>query len=417
MSKSTQAQFAGGAGLSGHLDPVACAEQVCEQARRTLGDCPVDLALVFASGRHARSMSTIGETVGRTLAPRVLIGATAEGVVGGHTELERESGVSLLALSMPGIELQTFTSEDLPPLPDEIDDNALRSLADAIGADPETRAVLFFADPFSTPMMRIMPALSRLDEVTGASRPAPIIGGMASAGDKPGSNALILNDTMYMTGAIGVAISGPVTVDTVVSQGCKPIGDPMVITKARRNIIFTLGNRPALEALQETVESLPEAERELLRNGLFIGRVVDEYKEHFGRGDFLIRAVMGVEESHGAMAVGDIVRVGQTVQLHVRDAETASEDLEFLMSAQSLLGPAFGALVCTCNGRGTRLFQAPGHDALRITTALDAGKGAAPVAGFFAAGEIGPVGDESFLHGHTASIAVFRPGAPAVDAH
>jgi small ligand-binding sensory domain FIST len=345
-----------------------------------------------------------------------MIGVSAESILCGRTELEGEAGVAILALSLPGVQLHPFTSDDLPAVKDPDDTATVEKIARATGVGADTRAILFFGDPFSTPLLGLMPALSRLHEVSDAPFASPIVGGMASAASKPGENALMLNNRIRNRGGVGVSISGPVTIDTVVSQGCRPIGEPMLITKARRNIILSLGNRPALEVLQDTVNELPEEERELLRNGLFIGRAVDEYKEHLGRGDFLIRAVMGVEETNNAMAVGDIVHVGQTVQLHVRDAASATEDLEILMSAQSLLGPAFAALACTCNGRGSRLFDQPGHDAVRIASALRNTTRETPVAGFFAAGEIGPVGHESFLHGHTASIAIFRPGPPAVDA-
>lgn len=404
------AGFAGAAGLSGHLDPRVAAQQVCEQARDALGPGSVDLAFLFASGTHARMMEQIGEHVRSGLEPRTMLGVTAEGVIAGETELE-ETGLSILAMRLPGVALHEFTSDDLPAFGDEPNEEQLAALAEAIGADPWTRAAFLFGDPFSTPLLKMLPAMSRVHEVADMDRALPVFGGMASAGEKPGRNTLLLGGVSRRSGAVGVTIGGPITIDWVVSQGCRPIGEPMVITGARRNIVFTLGGRPAVEAIREAIEAVEDEERTLLRNGMFLGRAVSEYKDRFGRGDFLIRAVMGADERQGAIAVGDIMRVGQTVQLHVRDAGTASEDLELMMSAQSLQAPPIGALVCTCNGRGTRLFEEANHDALRVARALGAG-GPAALAGFFAAGEIGPIGDESFLHGHTASVALFREGAP-----
>jgi small ligand-binding sensory domain FIST len=207
-----------------------------------------------------------------------------------------------------------------------------------------------------------------------------------------------------------VTISGEVSIDVLVSQGCRPIGTPLVVTKGRRNVIRELGGRRALDVVRQIVESMDESTRSLIANGMFIGRVVNEYKERFGRGDFLIRAVLGVEQQSGAIVVGDSVRVGQTVQFHVRDAGTANEDLRLLLVAQQLQTPPVGAMLFTCNGRGTRLFGEEHHDARTVSEALKGDDGSTmPLSGFFAAGEIGPIGNQSFVHGHTATLALIRP--------
>jgi small ligand-binding sensory domain FIST len=207
-----------------------------------------------------------------------------------------------------------------------------------------------------------------------------------------------------------VSISGHTEVDCVVSQGCRPIGPPVVITKGKNNVVAELGGRKPLEVVQEIAQDLDEKERFLLSKGLLVGVVIDEYKDRFGRGDFLIRNVVGIDQKNGAMAVADVIRVGQTIQFHVRDAETAREDLQLLLDAQELKEKPFAGLLFTCNGRGERLFETPNHDVGVVRERL----GRIPVAGFFAAGEIGPVGDGSFVHGHTASLALFRtkPGRP-----
>ena len=205
-------------------------------------------------------------------------------------------------------------------------------------------------------------------------------------------------------GFVGVSLSGEIEVETVVSQGCRPIGRPLVITKAHENIVEQLGGKPALVALREIVDELDAEQRELLQHGLLIGRAISEYRERFGRGDFLVRNIIGVDQEKGALALADFARVGQTVQFHVRDAATASEDLTLMLEVQKVDDPPAGALLFSCNGRGTRMFSALNHD---ITVARRA-MPATPVAGFFAAGEIGPVGGENFIHGHTASFALFR---------
>ncbi len=211
-------------------------------------------------------------------------------------------------------------------------------------------------------------------------------------------------------GAVGCLFSGGVRFRTVVSQGCRPIGRTFVITKADRNVIQELGGRPALERLGEVFETLPEEDRDLARRALHVGRVTDEHKIEFRRGDFLVRNVLGADEEHGALAIADLVRRGQTVQFHVRDAATAGEDLRALLGEQASFlrdHPARGALLFSCNGRGTRLFPVPDHD----VTAVRHGLGEVPVAGFFAGGEIGPVGGQNFLHGFTASVVLLcEPG-------
>ena len=206
-----------------------------------------------------------------------------------------------------------------------------------------------------------------------------------------------------------MAISGGVVVRTLVSQGCRPIGRPIIVTRADRNLIRELGRRPSLEVLRELFEELPTEDQERVESGLHIGRVINEYQDTFGRGDFLVRNVMGADDT-GGIAINDMVRVGQTVQFHVRDAETADEDLRSMVEGERLDRPATrvaGALLFSCNGRGTRLFPGPDHD----VGVLRERYGPVPVAGFFAMGEIGPIGGQNFVHGYTASIVLFEEPA------
>ncbi len=425
-------------GLSALPDPFAAAEHVCEQAGAALGRGPADLAMLFFSSPHVPFAESIAATVRRRFDARCLIGCSAESVLAGQVELERVPGVSLLVGRLPGVEFTTFTHEQVPALNDP--DDAASMVADVIGAGPDLRATFLLVDPFSVPLVKLVPAMS-----TAVQRAAPpavpgdedtsfpvLVGGLASAAKAPGANRMILNDTVVNSGAVGVSLRGPVRVDAIVSQGCRPFGPTFLITKARGNIIFELGGRPALEAVHEAVGELTDADRHKLGAGLFVGRVIDEYKPRFGRSDFLIRNVMGVDKNRGAIAVGDLVRVGQTVRLHLRDAATADEDLALLMDAQKLRDRPAGSLLITCNGRGARLFGRPHHDASAVARAfgtVESGQERAkagrtitapaldvppplPLAGFFGAGEIGPVGHESHLHGHTACVAMFRaPGA------
>jgi len=242
----------------------------------------------------------------------------------------------------------------------------------------------------------------------------PTVGGMASAASQSGDNGLLLNGRVLDEGAVGVAIGGRhIRVDCTVSQGCRPIGEPWVITRARHNLIQEVGGQPIMDAVQQTAREAESEDRALVQeHGLLVGRVINEYKSRFGRGDFLIRNILGADQDTGYIAVSDLMRIGQTIQFHVRDRHTAEEDLRLLLQNQKLHGPASGALLCTCNGRGQRLFHQPALESSLVREAF----GHAPLAGFFASGEVGPVGDVNFLHGFTASLAVFRSVDAETDA-
>ncbi len=362
------------------------------------GGVDVDLAMVFFTAHHADEAVNLVEKLWLELDPEVLIGCSAEGVIGGDREIEREPGLVVLTGQLPGVTVHPFhiAADDWRELLADPEEMKAR-----LGIGPLTRGMIGFGDPFTTPTNQFLAAL---DE---ASPNAPLIGGMASSAREPGQNLLLRNDQVLDDGFVGVSLSGPIEVQTIVSQGCRPIGRPLVITKARENVIEQLGGRPALESLRELVESLPPAEKELLSHGLLIGRAISEYRESFGRGDFLVRNLMGVDQKSGAIAVTDHIRVGQTVQFHVRDAATASEDLTLMLETQNYGPSAAAALLFSCNGRGTRMFSQLSHDIGVARHAMPQ----TPVAGFFAAGEIGPVGGRNFIHGHTASLALLRPAS------
>jgi small ligand-binding sensory domain FIST len=250
-------------------------------------------------------------------------------------------------------------------------------------------------------------------------------GAISGAGARPGVHEFILDGRVARSPGVGLTLCGPVQVDTVISQGCRPLGPNMVVTQARENLILGLGGRPALTVIREIVAEATEGQRRLLRRGMCVGRVIDEYKDRFGRDDYVIRNIAGADEATGAVATNDEFRVGQTIRLHLRDAETAHEDLEMLLDGQALHARPLGGLLVASASRGQRLFQEPGHDAETIMRAFDGSRarapavgaaprlGPMPMAGFFGAGEIGPLGDgASALHGHTACLALFRALPP-----
>ncbi len=355
-----------------------------------------DVAFVFFTAHHAEEAGNIVEKLWLKLDPQVMIGCSAGGVIGGEQEIEREPGLAVMVGQLPGVSLHPFHI-GIDDWGDVLRDNeALRS---RIGCGPETRAIIGFGDPFTTPINQFLTTLD------SAAPESPLVGGMASSARQPGQNLLIRNDEMLDGGFVGVSLSGPVEVQTIVSQGCRPVGRSMVITKGQKNVIEQLGGKPAMMVLKEMIDSLPPADKELLSHGLLIGRVISEYRETFGRGDFLVRNLTGVDQDSGAIAMTDHVRVGQTIQFHVRDAQTADEDLTLMLETQAYGPAAAGALLFNCNGRGTNMFSQRSHDIEAARRAMPA----TPVAGFFAAGEIGPVGGRNFIHGHTASFALLRP--------
>ncbi len=263
----------------------------------------------------------------------------------------------------------------------------------------EPQALLLLTDPYSFPVDVALRGLHR--EYPGL----PVLGGMASAASGPGGNRLVLNHQVFTDGAVGAIVGPGVTLSSVVSQGCRPIGRPLAVTRAERNIIYELAGQPALHRLMQMAkDGMSGRDVQLINQGLHMGLVIDEHKADFARGDFLIRNVIGADRANGAIAIGDEVEVGTTVQFHVRDAEAADEDLREMLADRR----AEGVLLFTCNGRGTRLFDEPDHDAGVIGDLL----GDPPVAGFFAAGEIGPVGGHNFVHGFTASMALFEERLP-----
>ncbi len=382
--------------LSVEPDVGKAVAEVCDRTMSKIGG-PPDLAVVFISADRAGMCDQIAADVCSRLGSDRLVGCTGESIVGVGREVEGDPAMSLWLARLPGTHVLpmhlTFerTSEGGSILgwPDELMDDW-----------PADCSLLVLGEPFT------FPAELLLEQVNDHHPGVPVIGGMASGGATPGEHRLLLGPQSMDEGAVAVLLDGSVRVRPLVSQGCRPIGKHFVITKAERNIILELGGRPALVQLQSVFAELPTREQELVNQGLHVGRVVSEYQDRFEQGDFLVRNVIGADPESGAVAIGDYVRVGQTVQYHIRDWQTADADLQQLLaeSRNRSISPTDGALLFTCNGRGTRLFPEPHHDALAIKDAL----GDIPLAGFFAQGELGPVGGKNFIHGFTASMALFE---------
>jgi small ligand-binding sensory domain FIST len=376
-------------GLSDEFDAVEAFSDAARQARRGLG-APCDLCFVFAGAPHLGRGKWILSAVHDELEPDCLIGCGAGGVVGAGREIEEGPGAVVWAASLPEATLSTHELEV-----ERVEDGAeLHGLPDP---DALGEALVVLADPYTFPTEAL---LAHLNEV----RPGmPVLGGLASAA-AAGSASLFRDGDVVDGGAVACSLAG-VEVLTCVSQGAAPVGPEMTVTAAEGNVIEELASQPAIERLREAIASLDPREQELASGGLLLGIVIDENQPEYERGDFLVRPIVGADPSAGTIAAGERVRVGQTVRMHVRDGASADEDLRAALRSQvAALGAsgAAGALLFTCNGRGSHMFQVPDHDAAAIDDALGI-----PAGGFFCAGEIGPVGGRNFLHGFTATMAVF----------
>jgi small ligand-binding sensory domain FIST len=388
MSPATRTRRVG-AGLSVAPTASEASAEAAREARAAVGGAPVDLACLFLSPEHFASAEEAVAAVEEELAPRHLLGCVAEGVVAGLRELETGPGAAVWAASLPGAEIETFHS--LAVATDE--GVAVTSFPELDGAD----LVALVVDPFSFPAAGF---LSKLNEEEDS---APLVGGLASGGGEPDTQALFVDGEVVYEGAVGAVLRGA-PVRTVVSQGCEPVGRDAVITNAEGNVVFELAGEPALERLKDDLATMTEdQQRSAARGGVLAGLVIDENRAEYRRGDYLMRGLMGVDEDTGALAVDEAVRVGQTLRFHVRDADAADEDLRENLAHAIDGDRVAGALLFTCNGRGTSLFSAPDHDARAVGELL----GGDALAGFFCAGEIGPVGGKPFLHGFTATLAVF----------
>jgi small ligand-binding sensory domain FIST len=373
------------AALSEHPLATHATGEVVGEVLERLGGMPPDLAVLFVTRPHLGALEDIAASVRTMLRPTTLLAATAVSVLGGREEAEEVAAVSLWA-GHTGRVRPVLLSARATPDGVELD-----------GVDPGALAaagtLVLLADPASFPVEVLLSSLAERHPHLA------VVGGLASAGVGPGGNRLVLDGQVVGHGAVGVLLSPEQVVTTVVSQGCEPVGQPFTVTRAERNMVHEIAGRPALERVQELVETMSPAERSKAAQGLHVGRVIDEHKAEFERGDFLVRNVLGADKDNGAVAIGDEVAVGDTIQFQVRDADSADADLRLLLDGRD----AAGALVFTCNGRGMRFFGHPHHDAAVVAESV----GTAAVGGMFCAGEIGPVGGRNFLHGFTASVALF----------
>ena len=381
------------ASLEGAVDE--CAASVIDglEGRRP------DLAFVFPSAAHAGAYGGVPDLVRRRLGDCPLLGCSGGGVIGAGREVEGGPGLALAAAALPDADLSLFHVEN-DDLPDQ--DSPPERWWETVGSHPDGQPdFVLLADPFSFAADRLIAGLDY------AYPGSATIGGLASGAHGPGGNALYVGGDVRTSGAVGVAVAGAVTIDTVVAQGCRPIGAAMQITSCADNWLLELDGKSPVQALMDVVGRLDERDRSLARHSLFLGIAMDRLNEKPSMGDFLIRNIVGVDQSRGYLAVGELPSEGQIVQFHLRDARTSTEDLDAVLSRYSMERPLYeetGALLFSCLGRGQNLFGRADHDTDMFREKVNA----MPLTGFFCNGEIGPVGGTTFLHGYTSSFGIFR---------
>jgi small ligand-binding sensory domain FIST len=410
--------------LSTRASLEAAVEEVVQRSQSTLST-PADLGLVFISSAFASEFPRLMPLLQERLPGLPLIGCSGGGIIGmsqpGQAEeVEGQPALVLTLASLPGVQVRTFhlAAEELPDL-----DSPPNAWMELIGVPVEAQPnFVLLADPFSS---RINDLLQGLD----FAYPGSIkVGGLASTRVMGGNTALFYDYKFYQEGVVGVALSGNLVMETIVAQGCRPIGQPYLVSEGERNVLLSLEEEPAaagsgtrgsgavvsqkrtpLEVLQDLIQSLNEEDRSLAQHSLFIGVAQSEFKQTLEPGDFLIRNLLGVDPRTGAIAIGDRIRPGQRIQFHLRDARASAEDLETLLQRYrrqygSEATSSSGALMFSCLGRGEGLYGEPNFDTRLFNRYLFN----VPVSGFFCNGEIGPVGDSTFLHGYTSVFGICR---------
>ncbi len=370
-------------GLSEHPDAAVAVGEALGSVLDGVGHAP-DLAVLFVSPHHAEALPDIVDAVHRLVAPEHLLGALASTVIGGHREVEGSPAVALWAKrSAPGARVSHL---------DIVDSGSGPTLTGIDRTVSDAATLVLVADPFS------FPAAAVLEVIAEIAPDVELIGGLASGAARPGENRLVFGREIVPSGGVLLSLPADIAVAPVVSQGCRPVGEPYIVTDGIGNRISGLAGRPPLDRLRDLLAAADPEQEALLRSGVHIGKVIDESKVDFGPGDFLVRGIAGIDQSTGAMTIGDTIEVGDTVQFHVRDARTAAEELVALDARRAAAG-----LLFTCNGRGTHLFDRADHDAVAVQDAV----GPLVLAGMACAGEFGPVGGRNFLHSYTASLALF----------
>jgi small ligand-binding sensory domain FIST len=378
----------------------ACVDESVEAILSQMDGKSVDLTIIFVSPQFKDKYEEIPKLIRDRISSRHFLGCSGGGIIGGGKEAEQQAAFSITCANLPDVEIQEIHTDTMK-LPDQ--DTAPSVWREWLGVDVEKNpSFIFLADPFS------FQGEEFLAGVDFAYPNSSKVGGLASGAQAQGGNALYLNDKIHNNGLIGLALSGNIGMDTIVAQGCRPIGEPVKVSKCDGTLLTGMDGQPPLELLQSVYEGLDENDKSLVQTSLFLGIEMDPLKDNPQQGDFLIRNIMGVEREIGGIHVGTLLREGQLVQFHLRDKAMSAEDLKLMLTrykANKNFKNTSGALLFSCLGRGQYLYGKPNHDADMFRDHI----GDIPLGGFFCNGEIGPVGKTTFLHGYTSSFGIFHP--------
>lgn len=379
--------------LARDQDGLQAIEDVASKVKRELAGKTLDLAIMFISEPYQDEANELAQAFIKLASPQCLIGCNGSGAIGEEHEIEMEPSISVLAMHLPGVEIDTFSfsENEISKIPSG------KHLIELLDLYPnENPKFICFGDPVTCDVRELLRIFNE------AYPGIPLVGGLASGGVVGVPNWLLLNDGVHKNGVVGVTLTGDIKFETIVSQGCRPIGEPLIITKAEKNILYGLGGKPPIEILSELLNKLSPEDQNLAMHSLFVGVVMDERQEKFNRGDFLIRNIMGADQASGALAVGELLEVGQTLQFQLRDQSASSEDLRVLLETSHAKSKPEGALLVSCCGRGRGMFGEADHD-IQLIQKL---RGPVPLAGFFANGEFGPIKNKNYVHGYTSSLTI-----------
>ncbi|MCA9522518.1 MAG: FIST C-terminal domain-containing protein [Myxococcales bacterium] len=388
-------RFASAISLNVELDQAIV--EVATSIAARLGGADPDWVCLYPTAHYGAWADRMPELAKAAFGDALLFGCAAGGVIGGGREVEQRPALAAMAASVPGVAIEAFHLDAATLLQSD------ERVHQRIGVSPSERPLLvLLADPFTADTRELT---ARLDELYPES---VVIGGLASGSNARQPNRLFLGDRVYRTGTIGLALHGNLVVDTIIAQGCRPIGSPMFVTRSRDNVILELDGVPATDALETLFQTLSREDQELVQSSLFLGLVMKIDQQVYGQGDFLIRNIVGLDSAASAIAVAAMLEPNQVVQFHLRDKETSADDLRLWLARWRDENPGAapsGALMFSCLGRGTYLYGESGFET-RLIHELFADL---PIVGFFCNGEIGQVGGSTYLHGYTSALALLRP--------
>ena len=364
-----------------------------------LGNKKADLAIIFISSHHSSDYEEVSKKIKNAINCDKVIGCSASGVIGEGQEFEYLPGISIIVASLPNVTITPFHFyQDELPSPDE-GPKSWEKIVGNVGEDPET--IVLFPDPFS---IRTEYVLDGLDFAFPRSK---TIGALASGGNKPGENAMFVNEKTYYKGSCGLLITGNFELDILVAQSCRPIGEPMIVTQSSNNVIHELDGELPIVAIKNIYDKASEEDKENMNNALQIGMLMDRLSNNREKIQYMIRNISSIDKDTGSIMIGESITDGQIIQFHLRDSSVAQEELKKMLSEyhQEKSKTIKSTLMFSSVGRGKYLLGKSHHDINLYKNVIDYNS---PVTGFFSNGEISPIGDRTFLHGYTSSFAIFK---------